>query len=151
MRNYRRVVLQCECGLDLSSLPRESSIEKATGWKKVKVEMLALGVAIGSAVVAVQSMVAHAAAQNLWLTHYNEEHGDLLKNKKEIRPAACGISWMLVIVAFGLVAMLFGCAPPPVSELLKDGINCRAAITMPEGTVRDGDVVDVKVRIYDCK
>lgn len=57
---------------------------------------------------------------------------------------------LFILIASGLlVAMLIaGCKAPPISELLKDGVNCKATITMPE--TRPGETVDVAVKIYEC-
>lgn len=54
------------------------------------------------------------------------------------------------VVAFCLfIILLIACAPPKISEFLKEGVNCKAAITMPDG--RPGEVIEVpNVRIYEC-
>lgn len=54
-------------------------------------------------------------------------------------------------VSIAMAAVLFGCAPPPISELLKDGVNCRASITMPSERPRESETIDVAVKIYECK
>lgn len=54
---------------------------------------------------------------------------------------------LLVVVFFGVMAIT-RCAPPKVSELLKDGVKCRARITMPD--VPRGETVEVSVDIFEC-
>lgn len=55
------------------------------------------------------------------------------------------------IVAGALVWLFTSCAPPPASELLKNGVNCKAAITVPDEAPRARETINVDVRIYDCK
>lgn len=48
--------------------------------------------------------------------------------------------------------VLFACAPGAtefINKLLIAGLNCKARITVPEN-VREGDVIDVDVKLYNC-
>ena len=57
--------------------------------------------------------------------------------------------YLLVILSFTIIVVA-RCAPPKVSEMLGDGINCKAEITMPEAPRAGDPPVEVKVRIFDC-
>jgi len=41
-----------------------------------------------------------------------------------------------------------GCQPPPIEDLIGEGINCKATLELPD---RHGETIEVEVRIYDCK
>lgn len=61
-----------------------------------------------------------------------------------------------LVLAFVMPWLIFfavsRCAPPPVSELLKGGIDCDVAITMPplERDPQAGEEVKVKARFSNC-
>lgn len=72
-------------------------------------------------------------------------------DKQEYQLINDAFFWVAVMIVFVLAVMATACAPPKVSELLGgDGINCKAAITMPDERPREGETVNVAVRIYDC-
>lgn len=58
-------------------------------------------------------------------------------------------------IVFAGIAMaaigLQSCGKPTVSEFLGDGVNCKAAITMPDESPERGETVTVDVKIYDCR
>ncbi len=60
------------------------------------------------------------------------------------------LAFLLMMLALAIFA-LCSCAPPTVEEFLGDGVNCKAAITMPDEEPERGETVTVAVRIYDCK
>lgn len=57
---------------------------------------------------------------------------------------------ILFIIVVAVLFSFVGCQMPPVSELLKGGLDCRAKIVVPDELPR-GETVDVGVQIYDCK
>lgn len=62
------------------------------------------------------------------------------------------VTTLQLFLFVSLLAVLYGCGKPTAAEFIGEGVNCKAQITMPETkTYYAGDVVDVRVRIYDCK
>lgn len=59
------------------------------------------------------------------------------------------VGFEVALVFFVLVAS--SCAKPTVSEFLGNGVNCKAAIKMPDEEPGRGETVTVDVKIYDCK
>lgn len=64
-----------------------------------------------------------------------------------------GVSLGLSVAAW--VILVSRCAPDPgeiASKVLEGAVNCRATIELPKFALygEDGDVIDVKVRLYDC-
>ncbi len=56
------------------------------------------------------------------------------------------------LVLKGLVVFLVsGCAPPPVSELLKDGVTCKVEIELPDEELQRGEKVEVLARFTNCR
>ena len=57
----------------------------------------------------------------------------------------------LMLVVTLAIFFLSSCAVPNLSEILKDGANCKAEFSLPD--VRDGheDLIKIKVRIHDCE
>lgn len=56
----------------------------------------------------------------------------------------------LKLITIFQVLALSGCAFPKASDVLKQALNCKADITVPED-YRTGEPMTVDVRIYDCK
>lgn len=53
-----------------------------------------------------------------------------------------------------IMLALASCQMPPLSEVVKNGVDCKADITTPSGVdsrPQPGEIVTVKVKIYDCK
>lgn len=58
------------------------------------------------------------------------------------------MNFLVTAGAVWLVLMLAGCGPG-LTEVLEKGFKCKATITIPEGA-REGDVIEVEVKIYNC-
>lgn len=55
------------------------------------------------------------------------------------------------VIPVTLAICLSRCGMPPIEEILpKGGINCKAAIELPN-VPKGRESVEAKVRIYDCK
>lgn len=55
------------------------------------------------------------------------------------------MKYLIPVVA---VFLLNSCGKPHISDILKDAINCKAKIQMPEGY--RGEPIEVSVQIFDC-
>ena len=56
-----------------------------------------------------------------------------------------------VLLAITALVWLTACAPPKLVDVMpKDGVKCKAEITMPDELPRGRESIEVKVRIFSC-
>jgi hypothetical protein len=74
------------------------------------------------------------------------------KEKRMSRDTKIELTCLLfLIVCILTLAITFGCAKPTVSEFLGNGVDCKAAITVPEELPERGETVTVDVKIFNCR